>query len=180
VARQFEPFDAHRAEESQVADGGAGIRIGALEQQTDASIAECIAVNLTGVMLGCRRVVPVMKQRKSGTIVNVTSLCDRYAWPGWGVYSAAKAGVAMLSKCLYAEVREHGLRVTTLAPSWGQTDFIAAAHIPGHPSGQAGIKEKVTKPLELGEIVADLCALPAHLEIQDLVVMPTVQEIMPL
>lgn len=159
---------------------GSGGHIGPVDEQPLDAIDATVAVNLTAVMYGCRAVVPIMKARRSGTIINVTSLCDRYAWPGWAIYSAAKAGVMHFGKCLYAEVREHGVRVTTVSNSWGQTDFIEAANIPGHPSGQPGIRDKVTKPEELGELIHTICTLPPHMAMLDVVYLPMVQEIMPL
>ena len=163
-----------------VNNAGAGGPIAATANQTDASIAEVISVNLVGAILGCRRAAQVMQRQKSGTIVNISSVCAKYAWPGWGAYSAAKAGLAQFSKCLYTELREHGVRVTTLTPSWGATDFAATPDLAGHPARDPKIRERCMKPIELGNVVADICAMPAHLEVLEYTVLPLVQEIMPL
>lgn len=164
-----------------VNNAGAAVSIKPLEEQSDDDIAQSIAVNLTGSLLGCRRAAPIMKKQGSGTIINVSSVCQRYAWPGWSVYSAAKAGLAQASKCLYAELREHRVRVTTLVPSWGATEFTSTtADLGDAPSRDADIRAKCTKPEELGDIVAHICSLPPHLEVLEYTVMPMVQEIMPL
>jgi len=160
-----------------VNNAGGGISKEHLGDQTDSDIAESIALNLTGVIYGCKRVVPFMKKQQSGTIVNVSSICALEAWPGWTVYSAAKAGLGQFSKCLYLELQDFGVRVTTLIPSWGTTDFLKAA---GLGERDAETEAKVTKPRELGDLVVSICELPAHLEIQDLTVLPMVQKIMPL
>lgn len=158
-------------------NAGGGIRKANLDEQSDNDIEQSIALNLTGVILGCKRVIPMMKKQKSGTIINISSICASEAWPGWSVYSAAKIGLSQFSKSLYLENQDYGVRVTTLIPSWGTTDFLKAATL---PERDAATEALVTKPKELGEIVATICELPAHLEIQDLTILPMVQKIIPL
>jgi NADP-dependent 3-hydroxy acid dehydrogenase YdfG len=148
-----------------------------LDGQTDKNIIDSVALNLTGVIYGCKRVVPFMKKQRFGTIINISSICAREAWPGWAVYSAAKAGLEQFSKCLYLELQDFGVRVSTLIPSWGATNFRKAA---GLDERDAETEAKVTKPCEIGEIVIGICSLPAHLEILDLTVLPMVQKIVPL
>jgi len=160
-----------------VNNAGAGVHVAPLAEQTDEEIARGIAVNLTGVFYGCRRAAKVMMKQKSGTIINISSVCARQAWPGWSVYSAAKAGLALLSDCLYTEVRPHGVRVTTLIPSWGATEFAKAANLPAKP---ADVAAQCIQPLELGRIVVEICSLPPHLVVQDMTVWPRIQEVVPL
>ncbi len=160
-----------------VNNAGAGVRIAPLDEMTDEEIQQSISVNLTGAILGCRRVTKIMKQAGGGTIINISSVCQRQAWPGFSVYSAAKAGLGQFSNCLYAELREHGVRVTTLIPSWGSTGFAVAAGLPAHSPEDSA---KCIQPRELGELVATVCELPSHLEIQDLTLWPLVQKVEPL
>jgi NAD(P)-dependent dehydrogenase (short-subunit alcohol dehydrogenase family) len=160
-----------------VNNAGAGLRIAPLTDLTDDEILRSISVNLTGAVLGCRRAAKVMARQGSGTIINVSSACQNHAWPGWSVYSAAKAGLAQLTNCLYTELREKGVRVTTLVPSWGATEFLEAANL--NPFGPELAAECI-QPEELGDLVATICELPPHLEIQDLTVWPLVQKVEPL
>ena len=130
-----------------VNNAGSGGRIAHLADFTDDDIAEVLSTNLISAALGCRRAAAIMRAQRSGTIVNVSSVCQRQAWPGWSMYSAAKAGLAQLSNCLYTELRPAGVRVTTLIPSWGATQFLDAANLPLavrgrrralHPAGRVG------------------------------------------
>ena len=114
---KFGPVDAI------VNNAGAGVKIAPAAEQTDYEIAASIDVNLTGAIYGCRRAAPLIVKAGGGTIVNISSVCAHQAWPGWSTYSAAKAGLEQFSKCLYLEHREQGLRVTSIAPSWGATSF---------------------------------------------------------
>lgn len=160
-----------------VNNAGGGIRIAPAEEQTDDSIAEVIALNLTGPIHGCRRVAPLLRKQKSGTIINISSSAAHHAWPTWGVYGGAKAGLNHFSRSLYAELRPHGVRVTTISPSWGATGFTDAAGI------DAMAPETVNRsiqPDELGRVVLDVCVLPAHLCIQETILWPMVQEVIPM
>ncbi len=163
-----------------VNNAGAGGRIAPTAEQSDESIDEVIRTNLTGAIMGCRRAAPIMMKQKSGTIINISSVCALYAWPGWAIYTAAKAGLSHFGHGLYTEMRPHGVRVTTLTPSWGATEFVAAAHLEGHPAGNEDVRRQCIQPLELGDIVVHLCAQPAHLAVPDMTVQPLVQDIMPM
>ncbi len=160
-----------------VNNAGGTVRVAPLTEWADAEVEREIDLNLTGAILGCRRAAALMRKQKGGTIVNVASVCAVEAWPQWAVYSAAKAGLLQLTKCLYAELRPHGARATCLIPSWGATNFLRSAGLPDFSPETA---EKCIQPLELGRVVADICALPAHLSIQELILWPLVQEVEPL
>lgn len=160
-----------------VNNAGGGMKIAPVVEQTDESIAASIALNLLGPLYGLRRVAPAMQAQRSGTIINISSVCARHAWPGWGVYSAAKAGLDQSAKSLALELRPHGVRVTTLIASWGVTEFTDAAGLgPRDPAMLA----RCTKPTELGDHVVHIATLPAHLCLQETVLVPLVQEISPL
>jgi NAD(P)-dependent dehydrogenase (short-subunit alcohol dehydrogenase family) len=160
-----------------VNNAGGTVRVAPLVALADREIERDLALNLTGAILGSRRAAELMQRQKGGTIVNVSSVCAVEAWPQWAVYSAAKAGLLQFTKCLYAELRPHGARATCLVPSWGATGFSKAAGLPEFDPATA---EKCIQPLELGRVVADICALPKHLCLQELILWPLVQEVVPL
>ncbi len=161
-------------------NAGAVIKPAAVADQSDDDIRKCIDVNLTGAILGCARAAKIMRSQKSGTIINIASVCSIEAWPEWSIYGAAKAGLLHLTKGLYTELRPYNVRATCLMPSWGATDFMQAANYFQHPAVKEEIRKKCIQPKELGKLVADICALPAHLAIQELVLWPLVQEVVPL
>ncbi len=163
-----------------VNNAGAGVEVAPVTEQTDEAIAASVAVNLTGALYGCRRAARLMQKQKSGIIINISSGCAIHAWPGWGPYSAAKAGLNQFSHCLYTELRPYGVRVTTITPYWGATEFVSAAKIAGHPAGDPAIRPRCMQPAEMGALVVQLCAMPAHLEVPDITVQPLVQEIVPM
>jgi len=160
-----------------VNNAGAGIHIAPFVEQTDEGIEAIVRLNLTGQMFGWRRAAKVMQQQQSGLIINISSGCAIHAWPGWGPYSAAKAGLNQASHCLYTELREAGVRVCTITPYWGNTSFRDASDIP--LAGEE-VEQRMMQPDEMGQLVLDICRTPAHLAIPDVTVQPLVQQIEPM
>jgi NAD(P)-dependent dehydrogenase (short-subunit alcohol dehydrogenase family) len=153
-------------------NAGEGVKIGPASEQTDAAIEQSLASNLTGAMLGCRRAAAIMQKQGSGLIVNIGSACSTHAWPGWSVYSAAKAGLLMFTRCLLTELRPHGVRVTSVLPSWGQTEFTDAANLP--PRDPAVLAQCIS-PADMGEMLVQIAQLPAHLVTEEIKLWPMVQ-----
>jgi 3-oxoacyl-[acyl-carrier protein] reductase len=81
-------------------------------------------VDLTGVFLCCRAVVPHMLERGSGRIVNIASIAGKEGNANSGVYSAAKAGVIALTKSLGKELATSGVLVNCIAPAMADTDLL--------------------------------------------------------
>ncbi len=157
-------------------NAGAAVRIAPLVESSDEEIIRSINTNLTGVLLGCKRAARVMIAQKSGLIINVSSVCAHYGWPGWTTYTAGKAGVDRLSRALYTELRPHKVRVTVLTPSWGATDFLKAAKLSDFD--QETLQQVMTGE-QMGEIVAGICESPDNLCYPEIMVQPLVQEIIP-
>jgi 3-oxoacyl-[acyl-carrier protein] reductase len=82
-------------------------------------------VNLNGVFLSCRAVVPLMRRQGFGRIVNIASLAGKEGTPNASAYSAAKAGVLALTKSLGKELATHGVRVNAIAPAAIDTPLLA-------------------------------------------------------
>ncbi|PIG95254.1 SDR family oxidoreductase [Gloeocapsopsis sp. IPPAS B-1203] len=80
-------------------------------------------LNLTSVFQCILGVLPIMRDRGTGTIINVASIAGVQPFPSWGAYSASKAGLIALSKTLAAEERQNGIRVTTICPGAVDTEL---------------------------------------------------------
>jgi NAD(P)-dependent dehydrogenase (short-subunit alcohol dehydrogenase family) len=88
-----------------------------IEQMSLEAFESVLRVNLTGIFLCCRAVVPVMKKQGGGKIVNIASLGGRTGRPGVGVnYAASKAGVIGLTQTLAREAGPAGIYVNAIAP----------------------------------------------------------------
>jgi NAD(P)-dependent dehydrogenase (short-subunit alcohol dehydrogenase family) len=95
----------------------------AVEEGEDESVARLFATNLFGPVDVIKAVLPRMRERGTGLIVNVSSIGARITIPGGGYYSAAKAGLEALSGSLRAEVEPLGIRVMVVEPGTFRTDF---------------------------------------------------------
>lgn len=75
---------------------------------------QVINLNLTSVFQCILGILPTMRDRGTGTIINIASIAGQQTFPGWGAYSVSKAGLIALSKTFAAEERVHGIRVTAI------------------------------------------------------------------
>ncbi len=81
-------------------------------------------VNLTGAFLCARAVIPGMKRRRRGRIVNVTSVSGTVGTPAASAYNASKWGLVGLTKCLAEELREHGVQCLSVSPGSVATEML--------------------------------------------------------
>jgi 2-dehydro-3-deoxy-L-rhamnonate dehydrogenase (NAD+) len=96
-----------------------------LWEQTDENWDLVLGVNLRGTFNACRAVIAGMRERKSGSIVNVASVAGKEGNPNLIPYSVAKAGVIALTKALAKEVVMDGIRVNSVAPAVIETALLA-------------------------------------------------------
>lgn len=89
---------------------------------------EVIRINLTGLFLITREVLPIMLARRSGSIINVTSGVGRMGKAKWGAYAVAKAGLEGFTQVLADEVKSLGIRVNSVNPAATRTGMRAAAY----------------------------------------------------
>jgi NAD(P)-dependent dehydrogenase (short-subunit alcohol dehydrogenase family) len=89
----------------------------AITRVTDEEWFESLAVNLTGPMYLVRELIPDMKAKGWGRIVNVTSVAGTHGVPGFAAYGAAKGGVVALTLTLALELEAFGIRVNALSPA---------------------------------------------------------------
>jgi NAD(P)-dependent dehydrogenase (short-subunit alcohol dehydrogenase family) len=126
-----------------------------------------IAVNLKGVFLGLRHVLPVMLQQGSGAIVNTASVAGLFGSPGMPAYVASKHGVLGLTKVAATDVAALGIRVNAVCPGPVETRMmrslesqrnpndpqaIHAAYAAGIPTG------RYAQPEEIAGAVLYLCS----------------------
>jgi NAD(P)-dependent dehydrogenase (short-subunit alcohol dehydrogenase family) len=105
-----------------VNNAGHGYRA-AVEEGDDKEVSDLFATNLFGTVAMIKAVSPGMRARRSGTILNVSSIAGRLAAPGSGYYSATKFAVKGMSDALRKEVGPLGIRVTIVEPGAFRTDF---------------------------------------------------------
>lgn len=97
------------------------------------------SVNVKGVMLGCQAFLPSMVARRSGHVVNLSSLAGYLASPDMAIYATSKYAVLGFSEALRADLQQHGIGVSAICPGIVNTGIIAATTFEGRSaSAQAG------------------------------------------
>ena len=105
-----------------VNNAGYGYRA-AVEEGEDDAVAQLFATNFFGPVAMIKAVLPSMRKRRSGAIVNISSIGARICPPGSGYYSASKSALEAMSGSLRAEVGPLGITVTVVEPGGFRTDF---------------------------------------------------------
>jgi 3-oxoacyl-[acyl-carrier protein] reductase len=120
---------------------------------------DLIAIDLTGVFLGCRAALPTMREAGYGRVVNIASIAGKEGNPNAVPYSAAKSGVIGLTKAVAKEVATSGVLVNAVAPAVIETPILSQVseeHIrymtSRIPMGRVG------QPEEVAALVAFLCS----------------------
>lgn len=105
-----------------VNNAGYGL-MGAIEEVPNDEIKKLFDTNFFGLLAVTRQVLPIMRQQKSGYIINISSIAGVAATAGMGFYNASKFAVEGLSEALALEVNPLGIKVTLVEPGPFRTDF---------------------------------------------------------
>ncbi|NMG07726.1 oxidoreductase [Brasilonema sp. UFV-L1] len=106
-----------------VNNAGYGL-IGALEEVSDEQIRRNFETNLFGAINTIRAVLPIMRQQKSGHILNMSAIAGFSNELGFSIYGGAKFALEGVSEAVYGEVAPLGIKVTIVEPGPFRTDFI--------------------------------------------------------
>lgn len=125
--------------------------LAAVEEVSDADARAMFDVQIFGVWNVLRAVLPGFRERRSGHVINVSSILGLLSFPGWGLYGAGKFALEAMTESLAAEVADQGIRVNLVEPGYMRTDFLRPVSI-GLPDATVdaypGIREMVRQHLE--------------------------------
>jgi 3-oxoacyl-[acyl-carrier protein] reductase len=105
-----------------VNNAGMGL-FGPVHEKSEADWDTLLDTNLKSVFLVSRAVIPGMIQRKSGDIINISSLAGKNTFAGGGIYCASKWALQGLSGCMAEDLRGYGIRVSSVCPGSVATEF---------------------------------------------------------
>ncbi len=135
-----------------------------------------IDTNIKGLTYVTRAVLPGMVERKRGHVLNLGSVAGTYPYPGGNAYGGTKAFVEQFSLNLRADLSGTGVRVTNIAPGMAETEF-SLVRFKGDQQRSDNVYAG-SHPLQaddIAECVYWAAALPAHVNINHIEVMPTSQ-----
>ena len=126
-----------------------------------------MSTNMRGLFLMTRAVLPAMRARKRGTIVNVASLAGRNGFAGGTAYAASKHGVLGFSRSLMLEVRKDGVRVVAVCPGSVATAMLQdQPMLPNNP-------DRILRPEDVAETILHAVRLPERAMVSEVDVRPT-------
>ena len=124
--------------------------IGAIEEINDEEIKRQFAVNVFGSISMIKAVLPFMRARKVGHILNITSIAGLNGFPGIGIYNGSKFALEGIGEALAQEVEPLGIKVTNVEPGPFRTDWagISATYAPTRISDYTETAEKNLKSIK--------------------------------
>jgi len=132
-----------------------------------------LAINATGVYNAMHAVLPQMRERKDGLIINISSISGKRAAAIGGVaYNASKFAVAALGTSVANEEAQNNIRITTVFP--GEVDTPILEHRPQPVSAER--RAKMLLPEDVADLVVAIARLPPRAHVPDVVIKPTGQE----
>ena len=134
---------------------------------------EVLRINATGAYRCMHRVLPAMRRRRDGVIINISSVAGKRAIALGGVaYSASKFAMTALGTTTSNEVRHEGIRVTNVYPGEVNTPILDRRPVPVTDEHRAAILQ----PEDLASLVVAICQLPPRANVPEIVIKPTIQE----
>ena len=106
-----------------VNNAGFGI-LGGIEETSAEEVERVYRTNVFGLLNVTRAVLPSMRQRRSGHIMNLSSIGGYRSTPGWGIYSSTKFAVEGITEALHDELAPLGIYVTVVEPGYFRTNFL--------------------------------------------------------
>ncbi len=177
VAALPDPFAA-----PDVLLNNAGLAQG-LEGAQDADIDDwerMIDTNIKGLLYMTRAVLPGMVARNAGHVINIGSVAGSYPYPGGNVYGGSKAFVRQFTLNLRSDLLGTQVRATCIEPGLTETEFsLVRFKGDAEKSGAIYAGAVPMSGADLAEVIYAVCALPAHVNVNRLEVMPVAQAFSP-
>ena len=126
-----------------------------------------MATNLRSLYLVTREVLPGMRQRREGTIVNVASLAGRNGFAGGTAYTASKHAVLGFARSLMLEVRKEGVRVVTVCPGSVDTGMLQDQPM------LSPNRDRILRPEDVADAILHAVRLPGRALVSELDIRPT-------
>jgi NADP-dependent 3-hydroxy acid dehydrogenase YdfG len=153
-----------------VNNAGANIKARAFRELTPESWHYMLGANLHGAFYCCRAVLPQMRDRKDGLIININSISGKRSNPLGGVaYNAAKFGLRALAMGLAAEERGNGIRVSSIYP--GEVDTPILVNRPNPITEEH--RRTILLPDDVAEAVLFIAKLPPRATVPELIILPS-------
>lgn len=132
--------------------------------------------NVKGLLYVSKEVIPQMKRKNSGHIVNISSVAARQTYANGVVYCASKKAVDIISEGMRLELTEFGVKVSNIQPGAVETDF-SKVRFKGDDVRAAAVYDgyEALKAEDIADLIAYIINAPKHVSIADVAIFPTAQ-----
>ena len=183
VRKKKDVFDSIDSLEKQwqnidllVNNAGLAAGLGSIQDGEIDDWEQMIDTNVKGLLYLTRRISPIMIDQKKGQIINIGSIAGKEVYPNGGVYCATKHAVDALTKGMRIDMVQHGIKVSAIHPGMVDTEF-STVRFKGDKAKADAVYHGLT-PLyaeDIAEAVEFVVTRPAHVNINDMLIMPTAQ-----
>jgi 3-hydroxy acid dehydrogenase/malonic semialdehyde reductase len=169
--------DAWKAIDVLVNNAGLALGLESFDAANPDDWQVMIETNILGLLTLTREILPAMKARGRGHIVNLSSIAGTYHYPGAHVYGASKAFITYLSLAMRSDLLGTPIRVTNIEPGMVDTEEFSLTRFKGEQQRAAAVYEGA-EPLhaeDIAETIRWAIAQPAHVNINRIELMATCQ-----
>ncbi|MCF8423476.1 MAG: SDR family NAD(P)-dependent oxidoreductase [Bacteroidia bacterium] len=137
---------------------------------------QMIDTNIKGLLYVSKQIAAIMIQNKKGHIINVGSIAGKEVYANGNVYCATKHAVDALNKGMRIDLLPHGIKVSSVNPGMVETEF-SIIRFDGDEERAKKVYENIVplKPEDIAETIYWMASRPAHVNINDIIIMPTIQ-----
>ncbi len=140
-----------------------------MEETSTEDFDKMFDINVRGTFLVTKELIPSMKQRKSGAIINVSSDVGLRTIPNGSIYAATKYAIQGLSGSLAQELREFGIKVTTINPGMMDTNFADTKQGEDY-------KKDFIKVEDISDVILYISNMPSYLVMDQIIIHPMSQD----
>jgi len=168
--------DAFRNIDILVNNAGLAAGVNPIDQGNLEDWEQMIDTNLKGLLYLSKEIIPIFKGKNAGHIINIGSIAGKMAYPNGNVYCATKSAVQALTEGMRIDLLPYGIKVSQVAPGAVETEF-SLVRLKGDHQAAKNVY-KGYQPLvaeDIANVVSYISDLPPHMNINDVLVMPTAQ-----
>ncbi len=159
-----------------VNNAGLAAGLSAIQDGKLAHWEQMIDTNIKGLLYVTKHISKILIENKKGHIINVGSIAGKEVYANGNVYCATKHAVDALNKGMRIDLLPHGIKVSSVNPGMVETEF-SIVRFDGDEERAKKVYENIQplKPEDIAETIYWMASRPAHVNINDLIIMPTIQ-----
>jgi len=170
--KQFGPTDC-------LVNNAGVMLLGLADTQDPKEWEQMVQVNIMGVLNGIHVVLPGMKERRTGTIINISSIAGRKTFPNHSVYCGTKSAVHAFTEQIREEASSYDVRFVTIAPGVVETELLSHTTSEEIVENYGKWKQEMGQPLQSEDIATSILFAyqqPQRVCIREILLCPTRQD----